>query len=72
MEAGAELPQHSHPHEQVANVISGDWQMTIGEESRDMKAGEVAIIPSNAPHHGKALTPCRIIDVFHPTREDYR
>jgi quercetin dioxygenase-like cupin family protein len=36
-----------------------------------MKTGSVAVIPSNARHSGKAVTACRILDVFYPLREDY-
>jgi quercetin dioxygenase-like cupin family protein len=37
-----------------------------------LKPGEVAVIASNVPHSGKALTKCYIIEAFHPVREDYR
>jgi quercetin dioxygenase-like cupin family protein len=33
--------------------------------------GSVGIIPPNAVHSGRALTDCRILDVFSPVREDY-
>ncbi len=72
IEKGAELPVHSHPHEQVANVISGEFEITINGETHLLKSGSVAVIPSNAIHSGKALTPCHIIDAFYPVREDYR
>ena len=29
------------------------------------------MIPSNATHSGRAITACRILDVFYPLREDY-
>jgi quercetin dioxygenase-like cupin family protein len=70
--AGAPLPQHAHPHEQVTNVIEGEFEMTIGEDKRVLKAGMVATIPSNVPHTGKAITKCYLIDMFHPVREDLR
>lgn len=72
IEAGAILPRHSHPHEQVANVLAGEFELTIDNETRILRAGSVAIIPSNAMHSGKAITPCWIIDAFYPIREDYR
>ncbi len=70
--AGATLPQHAHVHEQIANVIEGELEMTIGGETRVLKPGQVAVIPSNVPHSGKALTKCYVIDAFYPVREDYR
>ena len=68
---GAILPEHSHLHEQIANIMEGTFELTINGQTKRMKAGEVAVIPPNAPHGGKAITDCRIIDVFHPVREDY-
>lgn len=72
IEANAVLPEHSHPHEQVANVISGEFELTVSGETRVLGPNSVAIIPPGAPHSGRGITECRIIDVFYPTREDYR
>ncbi len=72
IEAGSQVPGHSHPHEQVVNVIEGDFELTIGSETEILKPQSVVIIPSNAHHSGRALTDCRILDVFYPVREDYR
>ena len=70
-EAGAPLREHSHHHEQVANVIEGEFELTIDGEPRRLSPGSIAIIPSNAAHSGKAVTNCYIIDAFYPIREDY-
>lgn len=72
IEAGAELPEHAHPHEQLTNVISGTFQLTIGGETHRLEPGQVAEIPPNVSHSGVAQTVCRLIDVFCPVREDYR
>ena len=69
---GAAFPEHAHPHEQVANVLSGQFELTIDGESKTLGPGTVGIIPANALHSGRALTECHIIDVFYPIREDYR
>jgi quercetin dioxygenase-like cupin family protein len=72
VDEGAELPHHSHPHEQVATMLEGEFELTIDGESRVVRPGDVAVIPSDVPHSGRALTACRILDVFHPVREDYK
>jgi quercetin dioxygenase-like cupin family protein len=72
IDAGAPLPEHSHMHEQVVNVITGEFELTINGETEIIGPGEVACVPSNAMHSGKAITDCYIIDVFYPVREDYR
>lgn len=72
VKAGAVLPEHSHPHEQVANLIAGKFEITVAGETRTIEPGMVAVIPSEAKHSGRALTDCYILDVFYPIREDYR
>jgi len=72
IDAGAALPEHSHPHEQVAHVFRGRFELTIDGENRVVGAGESAVIPPNAVHSGRALTDCEIMDAFCPVREDYR
>ena len=72
IDAGAILPEHSHHHEQVVHLYEGEFEMTVEGVTKRMLAGTVFAIPANARHHGRALTDCRIMDVFHPVREDYR
>lgn len=72
IDAGRELPTHSHPEEQVVNLMSGEFELTVGGETELLTAGDVVVIPSDAPHSGRAISDCKIIDVWHPCREDYR
>ncbi len=72
VKAGASLPEHAHPHEQISNMLEGEFEMVIDGETKILKANMVTVIPSNAKHSGRALTDCKIIDVFYPVREDYR
>jgi quercetin dioxygenase-like cupin family protein len=72
IKAGASLPEHSHPHEQICNVIEGEFELTVDGKINLMKANNTYNIPSNAPHSGKAITDCRVIDAFSPVRDDYK
>ncbi|TFG50415.1 MAG: cupin domain-containing protein [Anaerolineales bacterium] len=72
VDAGAALPEHSHPHEQIANVLEGHFELTVDGDRRVLEPGTVAIIPSHVPHSGKAITACRLLDAFYPCRDDYR
>lgn len=72
IKAGAALPEHAHVNEQVSNLTEGEFEMTVEGEKQVMKSGSVVVIPSNVRHSGKALTHCRMTDVFFPVREDYR
>ena len=69
---GSGFPEHAHPHEQIAMVAEGRFEMTVAGETRVLDPGTVAVIPPNVRHSGRALTSCRLIDVFYPVREDYR
>ncbi|MEO0555847.1 MAG: cupin domain-containing protein [Bacteroidota bacterium] len=70
IKTGAELPEHHHIHEQVANILEGEFEFTVNGETRICKAGDVLVLKSNVPHSGRAITDCRILDVFAPRRED--
>ncbi|WP_299228605.1 cupin domain-containing protein [uncultured Psychroserpens sp.] len=72
IEAGAELPLHSHLHEQIFIVTEGQFEMTIDGITNIYTPGLLAIIPSNIQHSGKAITACKITDIFSPVREDYK
>jgi quercetin dioxygenase-like cupin family protein len=72
IEPGAVMPEHSHPHEQVATLLEGEFEFTLGGESRTLRPGTVVVVPSRVPHSGRARTLCRIIDAFHPSRDEWR
>ena len=72
IEAGHSLPSHNHRHEQVLNLLEGRFEVTIKGKPQILEAGAVVVIPSNIDHSGKAITDCRILDVFYPVRDDYR
>jgi quercetin dioxygenase-like cupin family protein len=52
-------------------VLEGSFELTIQGETQILTAGKAALIPSQAIHSGRALTRCKIIDIFCPIREDY-
>lgn len=72
IDAGASFPEHHHPHEQTVTVLEGALELTVGGECHVLTPGSVFIIPPDAPHWGRALSACRVLDVFAPVREDYR
>jgi quercetin dioxygenase-like cupin family protein len=72
IDAGAVLPEHSHPHEQVVNMFEGELEMVVDGTKHLMRAGDVLAIPGGSVHSGRSLTTCRVLDVFHPVRMDYK
>jgi quercetin dioxygenase-like cupin family protein len=72
IDAGAEVPEHAHPHEQVVNMLEGELSLTVAGEDHILHAGDVVAIPGGVRHAAKALRPSRVLDVFSPVREDYR
>ena len=72
IEEGSLLPEHSHVHEQVTNIIEGTLEMTVGGQIYTCGPGTCMVIPSNVVHSAKAITACYVIDTFNPVREDYK
>ena len=72
IDAGAEVPEHEHPHEQVVNVLEGELALTVDGTEQTLHPGDVVAIPGGVRHAARALTPCRVLDVFSPVRDDYR
>ena len=67
-----DLPEHSHPHEQIAMLQEGRFVLTVDGEPRELRPGEVILIPPNVSHSGRSITASRVIDIFSPVREDMR
>lgn len=72
VDKGSEVPEHSHPHEQVMHVIEGDFEFTLDGNRRTYHPGDIVVIAPYKTHSGKALTACKLMDVFCPVREEYK
>ncbi len=71
-EPHSNVPDHSHPHEQMGMMISGRLEFTIGGVTRVLGPGDIWRIPGGVPHRVRAFgEPAVALDVFHPIREDY-
>ncbi len=69
--AGSILPEHAHVHEQVINVIEGELELTAEGKTNRLVPGTAMVLPPNVPHSGRAVTDVKVVDVFHPVREDF-
>ena len=65
-------PPHSHSHEQVSYVASGEIILIIGEEKTHLIEGDMFTVPANVPHTVQTLNKhVRLIDAFNPIRKDF-
>ena len=69
---GSVVPDHHHVHEQITYIIDGQLKLVIGGKPYSLTNGMYHIIPSNTPHSAIAVTDCKVIDTFSPTRDDYK
>jgi len=58
-------PLHKHPYIEVAFAIEGSATMTVGDETREVKAGSIVVIPADTPHRfiNSGETTLRQIDI---------
>jgi quercetin dioxygenase-like cupin family protein len=68
---GAEVPQHTHPHEQAGTVADGKIHIEIGDQSWELGPGASYLIPGDAPHYVRAIDAATLIEVFSPVREEF-
>jgi quercetin dioxygenase-like cupin family protein len=68
---GSSIHEHSHPEEEVYEVLDGQLEMTVDGVSQIVQPGLVAIVPANARHSVRALTDGRAIIVDYPLRPGF-
>jgi quercetin dioxygenase-like cupin family protein len=70
--AGADVPVHSHPHEQIGHVVSGRMRFRIGEQEQELGPGDGYAVPGGVEHGAHGVTDVIAVDSFCPVRDDYR
>ncbi|GAB7218324.1 cupin domain-containing protein [Vibrio comitans] len=68
---GAIGAMHSHPHEQITYVLSGEFEFTIGGESKIVKAGDTMYKKPDVVHGCTCLKAGVLLDNFTPMRKDF-
>lgn len=78
-EPGTVVARHAHEHtEQVMVILEGDVTMTVGEDSRTLRAGDVVVVNRGLEHELRsqggvtffeALAPVPLDHVAEPDRE---
>jgi quercetin dioxygenase-like cupin family protein len=70
---GHEPRPHTHPHEQIVYIVSGHGTFTVGEETAEVRPGDMLVVPSGVLHYAVAAGEEPMVDlsVFNPRREDY-
>ncbi len=69
--AGAVVPSHTHPHEQIGYVAKGRVRFDVDGEVRELTTGDSYLIAGGQPHEVTALEDAICIDVFSPPRTEY-
>ena len=70
-EQGAVGPAHSHPHTQITYVASGRFRFTIGDVTKEVKAGDTLLKQNDIVHGCVCLEAGILVDFFTPMREDF-
>lgn len=70
-EKGAVGSLHAHPHSQATYVVSGKFELTIGDEKKVIEAGDGYYVAPDVLHGCVCLEPGILIDTFSPAREDF-
>jgi quercetin dioxygenase-like cupin family protein len=71
MAKGSVFPRHSHPHEQLAYLVSGHIRVVCGDYTFEGRAGDSFVVRGGIEHQVWAIEESVALDIFTPVREDY-
>ncbi len=70
-EKGAEGVAHRHPNVQNSYIAEGAFEVTIGDQTQLLRAGDSFFVPSDVVHGVRCTEAGVLIDVLSPAREDF-
>jgi quercetin dioxygenase-like cupin family protein len=62
---------HEHYHTQVSYVLSGKFEVQIGNETKVLQQGDCFFVNPNTLHGAICLEDGALLDLFSPVREDF-
>ena len=68
---GAELPPHTHPHEQTGYLVSGRVVFAVDGEKWTAEPGDSWCFAGDVEHSAMAEEDSVVIEVFSPVREEF-
>ncbi len=71
LKQGCLVPEHSHANEQISMILSGSMEFIVSGVLQVVRAGEILVIPGDAPHSARALEDTENLDLFAPPRQDW-
>lgn len=71
-EQGAHVPRHSHEQtEQVMLMLDGELEMTVGSETRTLRAGDSVVVNRGVDHELRSESGCSFIEALAPVPLDH-
>lgn len=72
LEPNTTVPEHHHVNEQTGILLSGSMSFTIGGETKEIKPGEMWVIPADVPHSVvSGPEGATLAELFAPPRTDW-
>ncbi|MFX1494981.1 MAG: cupin domain-containing protein [Promethearchaeota archaeon] len=72
LKKGSEIPIHSHKQHQIGYVIRGKLNFFTENDNFIAEKGASYLFNSNEKHGAIILEDSEVIDVFNPSRDDYK
>jgi quercetin dioxygenase-like cupin family protein len=72
LEKDAKIPLHNHVEHQIGYVINGKINFLTENGEFVAKTGDSYVFNSNEKHGAIILEKSEVIEVFHPSRDDYK
>ena len=70
-EEGAVGAMHTHPHSQISYVLEGEFEATLGDETKIIKKGDTYYTTPDLPHGVVCKKAGKLLDIFTPERKDF-
>ena len=68
----AEIPMHSHKEHQIGYIIRGKIRFLTENGEFLAREGDSYVFDANEKHGAQILEESEVIDVFNPSRDDYK